>query len=226
MARRIDETEANRRIGQFGYVIKSFNGWSQPGELVCVGCKKTVTIAPNRIRKSCKCGWNEQSLCQDDQSDCIANGNSFDPVALIDDLQGQIEREKIDILDQIRFLDGDPNSTNSTTVARNRLARRFQDLTDYGEDFALLRDKFTYLGRRQERDRSESLVKTFQWLNSREGRKWAGEYAQKMNLAAQIVELEWSELIPFEDSKYDKPFLSPEGELRDMEQEKLDAQQL
>ena len=45
-------------------------------------------------------------------------------------------------------------------------------------------------------------------------KKWM-EYSQKMHLGANIVRLEWSEMIEFEDAKYDKPFVSPEGEMAD-----------
>lgn len=52
-------------------------------------------------------------------------------------------------------------------------------------------------------------------LNTQEKRREWSEYMAKMRMAGQIVELEWSQPIKYEDGKVDKPFLSPEGEMRD-----------
>lgn len=52
-------------------------------------------------------------------------------------------------------------------------------------------------------------------INTQEMRRHWSKYMTKMRMAGQIVEMQWSQPIAFEDGKVDKPFLSPEGELRD-----------
>jgi hypothetical protein len=141
----------------------------------------------------------------------------------IDELEDLIDREmEVDIDAR------DVGSLSTWEQQRAALIAAMDSLTNEALEYQKKKDeKLKQLkATRESRLKNAEQSKSNFWALMREMndpdmlKKWM-EYTQKMHLGAEIVRLEWGEMIEFEDGKYDKPFVSPEGEMRD---EKLDQE--
>jgi hypothetical protein len=137
----------------------------------------------------------------------------------IDELEDLIDREmEVDIDAR------DVGSLSTWEQQRSALIAAMDSLTSEALEYQKKKDeKLKQLkATRESRLKNAEQSKSNFWalmreMNSPDMLKSWMEYTQKMHLGANIVRLEWGEMIEFEDGKYDKPFLSPEGELRDAE---------
>jgi hypothetical protein len=68
---------------------------------------------------------------------------------------------------------------------------------------------------KQIEESKRNLVELIRELDTHKRREEEGRIAEKVRIAAKKVSDDWNNSIKYEDGTFDKPFLSPEGELRD-----------
>lgn len=73
---------------------------------------------------------------------------------------------------------------------------------------------------KQAEQSSRDFYQMIRELNTPKMRRFFGKYMQKMKVASDLIGQDWSKVMRYSDGRYDKPFLSPEGELADDEKEK------
>jgi hypothetical protein len=75
---------------------------------------------------------------------------------------------------------------------------------------------------KQIEETKKNLSELIKELDTYKKRKSEGIYAEKMKIASEKIARDWNVPMKYEDGTYDKPFLSPEGEMED--QENLDRE--
>lgn len=142
--------------------------------------------------------------------------------------------KKIDELD-IKIIDCNPRHTVKLTNLQDERS------TWLGSIGALTEEHLDYLKKKDDKLKAlkatrESRLKGAEqsssnfWeklkeVNTPEMRRFWSNYAQRLHLAGQIVELEWSEPVEVVPGKLIKAFESPEGELRDQAKEEKEKEE-
>lgn len=138
-------------------------------------------------------------------------------IRLIGELEKAIEKEEQvsdDVRDQLSILNW-RTQVNALNTAKSSLTKHHLDYQKQKD--AKLRD---LKGSRDQRfkqieESRRNIFELIKELDTHKRRLEEGRIAAKVAVAAQHIADDWNEVMEYEDGTVDKPFLSPEGELKD-----------
>jgi len=160
-----------------------------------------------------------------------AKNEQTDTMRQIDELEKAIYREEQvseDVRDQMS-LSNWRTQVNALNAAKSSLTKHHLDYQKQKD--TKLRD---LKGSRDQRfkqieESRRNIFELIKELDTHKRRLQEGRMAAKVAVAAERIADDWNEVMEFEDGTVDKPFLSPEGELKDArlqnEQEEADRQE-
>jgi len=159
-----------------------------------------------------------------------ANADKTNAMRLISELQKAIHTEgQVDLAtrDQLAIVNW---TTQVNSLSPAMLAYAKQSMDYQRQKDAKLRD---LKGSRDQRFKqieeiNRNIFELLKDLDTRKRRIVEGRMAAKMALSAQLIRDDWNQVMEYEDGTVDKPFLTPEGELKDVrlqnEQEQANRQ--